>query len=52
MNRQLIRVYDLTPKRVRVDSTTVSGYWTVTEEGLFQLGTSRAHRPDLPQREA
>jgi transposase len=52
MNRQLIRVYDLTPKRVRVDSTTVSGYWTVTEEGLFQLGTSRDHRPDLPQREA
>jgi transposase len=49
MNRQLIRVYDLTPKRVRVDSTTVSGYWTVTQEGLFQLGTSRDHRPDLPQ---
>src|SRR5579875_529258 len=49
LNRQLIRVYDLTPKRVRVDSTTVSGYWTVTEEGLFQLGYSKDHRPDLPQ---
>src|SRR5437588_2143823 len=49
LNRQLIRVYDLKSKRVRVDSTTVSGYWTVTEEGLFQLGYSKDHRPDLPQ---
>src|SRR5881275_2813836 len=49
LNRQLMRVYDLKPKRVRVDSTTVSGYWTVTEEGLFQLGYSKDHRPDLPQ---
>src|SRR5712692_5785019 len=30
LTRQLIRVYDLKPKRVRVDSTTVRGYWTVT----------------------
>src|SRR5258706_658037 len=50
LNRQLIRVYDLKPIRVRVDSTTVSGYWTVTQEGLFQLGYSKDHRPDLPQR--
>src|SRR5258706_7119973 len=49
LNRQLIRVYDLKPKRVRVDRTTASGYWTVTEEGLFQLGYSKDHRPDLPQ---
>ncbi len=49
LNRQLIRVYDLKPKRVRIDSTTVSGYWTVSEEGLFQLGYSKDHRPDLPQ---
>jgi transposase len=49
LNRQLIRVYDLKPKRVRVDSTTASGYWTVTQEGLFQLGYSKDHRPDLPQ---
>src|SRR5207244_9806143 len=49
LNRQLIRVYDLKSKRVRVDSTTASGYWTVTEEGLFQLGYSKDHRPDLPQ---
>src|SRR6266581_2918116 len=50
LNRQLVRVYHLKPKRVRVDSTTASGYWTVTQEGLFQLETSRDHRPDLPQR--
>src|SRR5947208_1989380 len=49
LNRQLVRVYHLKPKRVRVDSTTASGYWTVTEEGLFQLGYSKDHRPDLPQ---
>jgi transposase len=32
-----------------VDSTTASGYWTVTEDGYFQLGHSKDHRPDLPQ---
>jgi transposase len=49
LNRQIVRVYNLKPNRVRVDSTTASGYWTVTEEGLFQLGYSKDHRPDLPQ---
>lgn len=49
LNRRLIRVYDLKPKRVRLDSTTTCGYWTVTPEGLFQLGYSKDHRPDLPQ---
>jgi transposase len=49
LNRRTFRVYDLKPLRVRVDSTTVSGYWTVTEEGLFQFGHSKDHRPDLPQ---
>jgi transposase len=49
LNQRTIRVYDLRPERVRVDSTTASGYWTVTEEGLFQLGHSKDHRPDLPQ---
>jgi transposase len=29
--------------------TTVSGYWTVSKEGLFQHGHSKDHRPDLPQ---
>ncbi len=49
LNQQIVRVYNLKPKRVRLDSTTTSGYWTVTEEGLFQLGYSKDHRPDLPQ---
>src|SRR5947209_2298665 len=49
LNRQIIRVYDLKPQRVRLDSTTASGYWPITEEGLFQFGHSKDHRPDLPQ---
>ena len=34
---------------VRVDGTTASGYGEVTEDGLFQFGHSKDHRPDLPQ---
>lgn len=49
LNQRLIRVYQLQPQRVRVDSTTTSGYWSVSDEGLFQLGYSKDHRPDLPQ---
>jgi transposase len=49
LNRHTLRVYDLTPERIRIDSTTASGYWQVTEDGLFQLGHSKEHRPDLPQ---
>jgi len=49
LNRRTLRVYDLKPRRVRLDSTTASGYWSVTEDGLFQFGHSKDHRPDLPQ---
>jgi transposase len=49
LNRRTLRVYDMRPKRVRVDSTTASGYWKVTENGLFQHGHSKDHRPYLPQ---
>jgi len=49
LNQHTLRVYDLTPTTVRLDSTTASGYWNVTEDGLFQLGHSKDHRPDLPQ---
>jgi transposase len=49
LNQRIIRVYQLKPQRVRLDSTTASGYWTVSEEGLFQFGYSKDHRPDLPQ---
>jgi transposase len=49
LNRRLLRVYDLQPELVRLDSTTASGYWSVTSDGLFQLGHSKDRRPDLPQ---
>ena len=45
----LWRVYDLRPERVRLATTTASGDWRVTEEGLCQFGHSKDHRPDLPQ---
>jgi len=49
LDQSHLRVYDLSPERVRVDSTTTSGYWTVTEGGLMQFGHSKDRRPDLPQ---
>src|SRR4051812_27432472 len=49
LTRTTLRVYDLRPSRVRVDTTTSSGYWQVTDDGLFQFGHSKDHRPDLPQ---
>ncbi len=49
LNGYLLRVYDLAPQQVRVDSTTASGYGSVTPDGLFQFGHSKDHRPDLPQ---
>jgi transposase len=49
LNQHLLRVYDLQPERVRLDSTTASGYGSVTEGGLFQFGHSKNQRPDLPQ---
>ncbi len=49
LNGHLLRVYDLNPRQVRLDSTTASGYGAVTPEGLFQFGHSKDHRPDLPQ---
>ena len=48
-NGVLLRVYDLTVRRVRIDSTTAKSYVTVSEDGLFQFGHSKEHRPDLPQ---
>jgi len=48
LNQNLLRVYELCPQRVRVDPTTASGYGTVSEDGLLQLGHSKDHRPDLP----
>ena len=45
----LLRVYDLRPTRMRLDSPTASGYWEVTEDGLFQFGHRKDRRPDRPQ---
>src|SRR6266446_1144019 len=47
LNQSVVRVYDLQGRVVRVDMTTAGAY--VTPEGLFQLGHSKNHRPDLPQ---
>jgi transposase len=49
LNQRILRVYDLNPQRIRLDSTTASGHWRVTEEGLFQFGYSKDGRPDQPQ---
>src|SRR5688500_8593372 len=49
LNPHLVRVYDLRTERVHVDSTSASAYTSVSEEGLFQFGHSKDHRPDLPQ---
>jgi transposase len=45
----LVRVYNWDTRCVRVDTTTVSSYADVSEEGLLQLGHSKDHRPDLGQ---
>lgn len=49
VNRQMVRVYRLTPERVRLDSTTASVYAGEAETAvLFQRGHSKDHRPDSP----
>lgn len=49
LGQHLIRVYELRPKQVRLDSTTASSYVSVSPDGLFQFGHSKDHRPDLAQ---
>lgn len=49
LNQRLLRVYDLQGETIRLDSTTARSYATITPDGLFQLGHSKDHRPDLPQ---
>ena len=41
LGRTILRVYELTPERVRLDATTVSGYHAGAEEGMFQFGHSK-----------
>jgi transposase len=47
LNQSVLRVYDLQGRVVRIDTTTAAAY--LTPAGLFQLGHSKDHRPDLPQ---
>jgi transposase len=49
LNQHTVRVYDLSTKRMHVDSTTASAYASVSDGGLFQFGHSKDYRPDLPQ---
>jgi len=46
-NQSVWRVYAVQGRLVRVDTTPAAAYRT--PEGLFQLGHSKDHRPDLPQ---
>ena len=41
LGRNIIRVYDLQPERVRLDTTTVSGHHAGGAESLFQFGHSK-----------
>jgi transposase len=41
LGRNILRVYDLTPERVRLDATTVSGYHAGDEDSLCQFGHSK-----------
>ena len=38
LGRNILRVYKLTPERVRFDPTTVSGYHTGGADSVFQFG--------------
>lgn len=49
LNGVVLRVYELESDRIRIDSTSAKTYAGVSEEGWFQFGHSKDHRPDLPQ---
>lgn len=49
LGRRLIRVYDLSPGPVRLDSTTAAVYHDPEGNTLFRHGHSKDHRPDLAQ---
>ncbi len=48
LGRSILRVYELKPERVRLDTTTVSGYHASGEDTLFQYGHSKDD-PSLAQ---
>ena len=45
ISQRLLRVYSLEADTVRIDTTSTSGYWSITEGGLFQFGPSKDQRP-------
>ena len=47
LHQCVVRVDDVPGRLVRVDTTPAAA--DVTPAGLFQLGHSKDHRPDLPQ---
>lgn len=47
--KHIIRVYCLLSDIVRLDATTASHHVEASENGIFQLGHSKDHRPDLAQ---
>jgi len=47
--KHIIRAYALKTELVRLDATTASSHIEPSEDGLFQLGHSKDHRPDLAQ---
>ena len=49
LTQGILLVYDLKGNLIRLDNSRGSGYWKVTQDGLFQFGHSKDHRPDLPQ---
>jgi transposase len=49
LNQHALRVDDLPPACVRLESTSASGDWRVTADGLFPCGHRQDQRPDLPQ---
>jgi transposase len=48
LHQHTVRVYDLQPACVRLESTTAHGHWRVTADGRCQCGHSKDHRPALP----
>jgi transposase len=52
LGQHMLQVYKLAGTDaivIRLDSTSVSGHHQITEDGLFQFGYSKDHRPDLAQ---
>jgi hypothetical protein len=45
LTRNLLWVYYLRAECMHLNSTMASGYWRVTEDGLFQIGHSKDHLP-------